>query len=146
MNTAIRSLKAIRQAITSSQELRDIMNNGKDISKAVTTRPRMNLTSLNSETGMNSYVTISFNKVENYDSEAAYYLKIGVVTDAVDVEDPSELVLRMVDAINKIITKKELTLGFAEQFEFGEMEETYFDLDQLTWGYVIIYGNSDIPL
>lgn len=146
MEIAIKSLKLLKAAIETNQTLKSLMNNGEEISRGITTRPRLNLTALNKETGMNSYITLSYNKVEGFENSAGYYLKVNVVTDAVQINDPATLVLQIVGEINKIITKKELVYGFGEQFQFGEMEETYFDLDQLTWGYVIIYGISDKPI
>lgn len=146
METAIKSLKLLKGALTSNKRLKELMNSGGDISSGVTTKPRLNLTALNKETGMNSYITLSYNKVEGYELSAGYYLKVNVVTSAIQIEDPATLVLQIVSEINKVITRKELVYGFGEQFAFGEMEETYFDLDQLTWGYVIIYGISDKPI
>lgn len=146
METAIKSLKLLKGALTSNKRLRELMNKGEDISLGITTKPRLNLTALNKETGMNSYITLSYNKVEGFENSAGYYLKVNVVTSAVQIDDPATLVLQIIGEINKVITRKELVYGFGEQFEFGEMEETYFDLDQLTWGYVIIYGISDKPI
>lgn len=146
MDNAIKSLKALKEALASSDKLKKIMNNGKEISKGITTRPRLNLTALNKETGMNSYIALSYNKLEAYETHLAYYLKVNVVTDAVNQEDPATLVFEIVKELNDIISQEELIFGFGEQFVFGEMEESYFDNNQLTWGYVIIYGISDEPI
>lgn len=146
METAIKSLKMLQSALVSNEKLKELMNDGGDIAPGVTTKPRLNLTSINKEFGLNSYITLSFNKVEGFLESAAYYLKVGVVTDAIQIKDPAELVLSIIGEVNKVITQKDLVFGFSEQYAFGEMEETYFDLDQLTWGYVIIYGISDEPI
>lgn len=146
MEVAIKSLKLLKAALASSDKLRELMNNGNDISPGITTKPRLNLTALSKEKGLNSYITLSYNKVEAYESHSAYYLKVNVVTDAIKAEDPAALVLAVVGEVNRIITRKELEYGFGEQFVFGEMEESYFDLDQMTWGYVIIYATSDEPI
>lgn len=146
MKTAIRSLKSLQAAIASSSKLKELMNDGGNITPGVTTKPRLNLTALNSDTGLNSYITLSFNKVEAYENSSAYYLKVSVITDSVNEKNPAELVLSIIGELNKIITQKDLLFAFGEQFVFGEMEESYFDLDQMTWGYVIIYGVSDEPI
>lgn len=146
MKTAIQSLKLLKTTIVNNDKLKELMNGGNDISSGVTTRPRLNLTALNKETGMNSYITLSYNKVEGYENLSALYLKVNVVTDANQIDDPATLVLSIIDELNKVITQKDLVFGFSEQFDFGEMEESYFDSEQLTWGYVIIYGISDEPI
>lgn len=146
METAIKSLKMLKAALISSKTLKQLMNDGKDIAPGVTTKPRLNLTSLNKEFGLNSYITLSYNKIETFENASAYYLKVSVITDAIGIEDPASLVLSIITELNKIITQKDLVFGFGEQFILGEMEESYFDLDQLTWGYVIIYGISDKPI
>lgn len=146
MEVAIKSLKLLKGALESNSKLKELMNNGKDISSGITTRPRLNLTALNKETGMNSYIALSWNKIEAYENSSALYLKVNIVTDAIQFEEPAALTLSIANELNKVITKKELSFGFGEQFVFGEMEETYFDLDQITWGYVIIYGISDEPI
>lgn len=146
MKTAVNSLKALREAISSNEKLKNIMNNGSEISEGVTTRPRLNLTALNEKTGMNSYIALSYNKLEAYETHTAYYLKVNVVTDAVNLKDPATLVFEIISELNNVITQEDLIFGFGEQFTFGEMEESYFDSNQLTWGYVIIYGISDEPI
>lgn len=146
MEVAIKSLKALEEAIVSNTKLAKIMDAHGSIAPGVTTKPRLNLTALNEEYGMNSYITLSYNKIEGYENSSAYYLKVGVVTDAVNRDDPARLVLEIVGQLNEIITQENLIFGFGEQFEFGEMEESYFDKHQLTWGYVIIYGVSDSPI
>ena len=146
METAIKSLKMLKAALVSNKRLKQLMNDGGSIAPGVTTKPRLNLTSLNKEHGLNSYITLSFNKVEGFEEATAYYLKVGVITDAIQINDPAELVLGIIGEVNKVITQKDLSFAFSEQYVFGEMEETYFDLDQLTWGYVIIYGISDEPI
>ncbi len=146
MDTAIASLKSLREIISTDAALRKLMNNGESIAAGVTTKPRLNLTSLNTETGMDSYITLSFNKVEAYENESVYYLKVNVITDALNIEDPATLVLSIIGRLNDIITQKDLKFAFGEQFIFGEMEESYFDIAQKTWGYVIIYAVSDEPV
>lgn len=146
METAIKSLKMLQSALVSSATLKRLMNDGKDITPGVTTKPRLNLTALNKETGLNSYIALSFNKIEAYENFTSYFLKVNVVADAIHLDDPASLVLKITNEVNKIITQKDLVFAFGEQFIFGEMEETYFDLDQKTWGYVIIYGISDEPI
>lgn len=146
MEVAIKSLKLLKGALESNSKLKELMNNGGNISNGITTRPRLNLTALNKETGMNSYIALSWNKIEAYENSSGLYLKVNIVTDATQVEEPAALTLGIANELNKVITKKELSFGFGEQFVFGEMEETYFDLDQITWGYVIIYAISDEPV
>lgn len=137
------ALKLIKGSLESNEKLKQLIAGGdKDISAAVTTKPTLNMTKLNQDYNFLSYVSVSINKVEAYINQDTYYLKANVVVDQINHDDPASLALDMAGTVIREITRTELNLGFDEQIVFGEMEETYFDLDEKTWGYVIIFAVS----
>lgn len=132
------------EALKFNDELKELM--GENFEYGITTKPRLNFTEVNDKYDLYSYIALSMNRMEGFVNEDVVIFKANVVVDLSNNEDPANLALRIADIVIKEFTKKELEFGFAEQLEFGEMEETYFDLDQMSWGYVILFGVSKQPV
>lgn len=144
MKQAIKGLSNMVESLKFNDELEELM--GKNFHKGITTKPRLNFTEINDKYGLYSYISLSINRVEGFVDEDVVIFKANVAVDLSNNEDPASLALGIVDIVVKDFTKKELEFGFDEQIEFGEMEETYFDLDQMSWGYVILFGVSKQPV
>lgn len=144
MKEVIEGMPKLIEALKFNDELKEVM--GENFEHGITTRPRLNFTEVNEKYGLYSYVALSMNRMEGFVNEDVVIFKANVVVDLSNNEDPASLALRIADIVIKEFTKKELEFGFAEQLEFGEMEETYFDLDQMSWGYVILFGVSKQPV
>lgn len=148
MKEAIKALKNIKGQLAANPALKTLIggNPDSDISKAITHKPELNMTKLNQEHNFQSYISISINKVEAFETQDMYYIKVNVVVDQVNLDNPAELALGITGEVIRELTVKELKFAFPEQLVFGEAEETYFDLDNKTWGYVLIFATGTSPV
>lgn len=143
---AVRSAELIKESLAANPKLKELMLDGQDITSLITFHPTINMTKLNREYGAHSYISLSFNKIEPFEEADVHYLKVNVVLDQVNIENPMRDAMLISEEVIKEITTKELKFAYAEQYVFGDMEETYFDLDNQTWGYVIIFAVSSTPI
>ena len=142
-NVAVKALDAIVSHLVHDDELISLI--GPEIKHAITTAPNVNVTKLNQEYGLDTFITVTINKKEAYEGYDLYFYRVGVGT-SLNSSNPSEKVIKILDRVTKILTQMDLDFHFPKQFVFGEYEETYFDRNETTWGYVAMFAVDDEPI
>lgn len=142
-NVAVKALDAIVSHLVNDDELIELI--GPEIKHAITTAPNVNITKLNQDYDLDTFITVTVNKKEAYEKFDLYFYRIGVGTSLTGKE-PGQKVLTIVDRVTQILTQLDLNFGFPTQFVFGEYEETYFDRNETTWGYVAMFSVNDEPI
>lgn len=143
LETASQALDIITSYLVNDPVLQKLLGN--KIDKAVTTAPNVNVSKLNQEHGLDTFITVTVSKCQRYANYDQFFYRVGVGT-ATERQNPSSHVLEILHRVIEIMTQPGINFGFPTQFEFGEYEETYFDRNETAWGYVAMFETNDEKL
>lgn len=135
-------LQAMKKELEANEGLQDIL--GDNIGKLITYKPTLNASELNEMDGAEHFITLSIYKISELENHSSWVIKAGV---AVSFDrNPEQKVVDisvMKNEVIRVLTQEDRIFGFAEDIEFTESEESFFDNEQRLWGYILFFVVKD---